>query len=383
MTAVIRHAAALFASLFGIAAGCAGSHVPPDASTSTAAPQLTAARDAAPRRVGSPYAYEWFVRAEIWRAASQLGPALDAYRLALSSSDEDPHVLSRYATALDEAGQTGRAQEAVSNAFAQDPLSESAWLARAVIAERHGQLAIALEAYERAETAAPASPQPVLGLAALLDRQGQPERARAVLARYEARVLPGTSGAQRARLRAAVQRGDAQAAFVEARSLGPARAEDISLVTQAAQLALESDHCGLAIDLVAMLGARSTQPALQLRALLACARFGAAEELLRVTDPELLGGFVPVAKAYLTIGRPKEALELAQAFHTIHPGDVPGTLLLGEAQLAAGAYVEAAETFARLVQGARGSEARAGLSRALAAAGMPELASEVLHAAQP
>src|SRR5262245_24035018 len=84
----------------------------------------------APRRVGSPYAYEWFMRAEIWRAKHQLEPALDAYRNALSSADEDPHLLSRYASALDLAGQSSRALEVLQEAFAQDPYAESAWLAR-------------------------------------------------------------------------------------------------------------------------------------------------------------------------------------------------------------------------------------------------------------
>jgi tetratricopeptide (TPR) repeat protein len=361
--------------------GCAGTEVA--ASTPLKpAPVAPAAATAepAPRRVGSPYAYEWFVRAEILRAAAKLGPALDAYRAALSSSDEDPHVLARYATALDEAGQTERALEALTSGFEQDPYSESAWLARATIAERHGRLNDALEAYERAETAAPTSPSPPIALAALLDRHGNAERARAVLARYEARVLPGTSSAQRARLRGAMLRGDAQAAYVEARALGVLRVEDVPLVTQATALLLESDHCGLALDLLDLLGERPDAP-LQLRALLACGRFGAAEELLRVTDPELLGGLMAIARAYLTIGRAAEALELALAHHTVHPEDAQGTLLLAEAQLASGQFADAAESFATSVRSGHSSEARDGLARTLAAAGLPELAREVREAA--
>lgn len=333
----------------------------------------------APRPVGSPYGYEWFMRAEILRAEGKLGYALEAYRAALSSSDEDPHVLARYATALDEAGHTERAHEALASAFAQDLSSESAWLARATIAEHHGRFNDALAAYERAETAAPASPRPPLALAALLDRHGNGERARAVLARFEARVLPGTSAAQRARLRAAMLRGDVQAAYVEARALGVLRIEDLPLVTQAASLLLDRDHCGLALDLLDLLGERPDAP-LQLRALLACGRFSAAEELLRVTDPELLGGLLAVARAYLTIGRAAEALELALAYHTVHPEDAHGALLLAEAQLASGAYADAAESFAKLVKSGRSSEARDGLARTLAAAGLPELAREVREA---
>lgn len=357
--------------------GCAGSELATQVESKPAP-----AAPAAVRRVGSPYAYEWFMRAEILRARQQLGPALDAYRSALSSSDEDPHVLARYATALDQAGQTDRAREVVARAFEQDPYSESAWLARAEIAERHGALGEALEAYERAESVAPASPRPPLALAALLDRQRDPERARAVLARYEARVLPGSAGAQRARLRAAVLDANPESAYAEARALGAVRAEDLALIGQAAALMLDRGRCGLALDLLERFAERPLEAPLRLRALLACGRFGAAEALLRQTDPELLGGLTAVARAYLTIGRASEALELAQAHHTVHPEDAQGLLLLADAQLATGALADAAESYSRLIRGSNSGLARDGLARTLTAAGMPELAQRVL-VAQP
>lgn len=375
----MRSRSAWRAAVCVLITGCAGTQASQRPSLQPVA-AATAAPEPPPRRVGSPYAYEWFVRAEIFRAHTELEPALEAYRLALASSDDDPHVWSRYATALDEAGHTARALEAVKNALAQDPLSEAAWLARAAIAERHGQLEDALEAYERAEASAPTSARPPLALSALLDERGNAERARAVLARYEARVLPGTSGALRARLRAAVSRHDPQAAYVEARALGDAKAEDIPLLTHAAVLLLETDHCGLAVELLDALGERAAQAALQLRALLACARFDSVEALLRVTDPELLGGMLPVAHAYLAIGRAQQAIELAQAYLLTHPEDRQAQLLLAQAQLASGAVVDAAESFAVLAQGPNADDAKQGLARALTAAGMHELASEV---AQP
>ncbi len=331
-----------------------------------------------PRRVGSPYAYEWFVRAEIWRAKNELGRALEAYQLALASSDEDPHVLARYATALDQSGDSARAESALRDAFAQDPSSESAWLARAEIAERHTQLAAAIEAYERAETAAPSSPRAPLALAALLQKQHAPERARAVLARYEARVLSGASGAQRARLRTAVLRGDARAAYVEARAMRSTQPADVDVLATAAELLLDRGHCALALEVLEVLGKRPAQTKLRLRALLACAEFGGAELVLRETDPELLGGVLEVARAYLQIGRPHDARELALGFLTAQPNDLQATLVLGEALLATGAFAEAAERFARIPLDARsGPDARRGLARALEAAGLTEVAAEV------
>jgi Tfp pilus assembly protein PilF len=374
----VARACLLACSLAWATTGCVGSTFAGQVETKPAPPAPAAEPPApAPRRVGSPYAYEWFMRAEILRARSQLGPALEAYRAALSSSDEEAHVLARYATALDAAGQTARALETVARALEQDPYSEAAWLARAEIAEHHGQLREAFDAYERAESVAPASPRAPIALAALLDRRGDVERARAVLARYESRVLPGTSGAQRARLRAAVLRGDAKAAYAEARALTTLRPEDLTLIAQAATAMLEHDHCGLALDLLDRFDERQTDAPLRLRALLACGRFGAAEELLRMTDPEVLGGLPEVARAYLTIGRPQEALELAQAHRTVHPDDAQGTLLLADAQLATGAFADAAESFASLIHGTDGAQARDGLARTLTAAGMPDLARAV------
>src|SRR4051794_7233703 len=87
-----------------LVAGCAGS--PPELARNSMLKPAGVVPAAPPeppaRRIGSPYAYEWFMRAELYRAESKLAPALDAYRQALSSSEEDPHVLARYATALDE-----------------------------------------------------------------------------------------------------------------------------------------------------------------------------------------------------------------------------------------------------------------------------------------
>lgn len=331
-----------------------------------------------PRHVGSPYAYEWFVRAELLRAQHQLGRAIDAYQLALSSSDEDPYVLARLATALDEAGARGQAEGALDSAFAQQPYSEVAWLARGEIAERHGELARALESYERAESAAPSSPRAPLALAALLDRGGQPERARAVLLRYEARVLPVLPGAGRARLRRALLARDAPGAFAEARAQLQTRRPDLAGVSQCAALQLEGGHCGLALELLAALPDDPGLGALRLRALLACADYAAAEQLLRISDPERLGGLLTVARAYLTLGRAAQALELALGQRALHPDDLEALLVAAEAQLALGAYPEAAELFSKVPPGARGfDQARSGLARALEAQALPALATRV------
>jgi len=359
--------------------GCAGSPViAPAKEPITPGSAAPAQSYVQPRRVGSPYAYEWYIRAEIWRAKRELAPALDAYQLALASSEEDPHLLARYATALDEAGETARAESVLRDAFARDPHSESAWLARATIAERHAQTARAIEAYERAEAAAPSSPRPIVGLAALLAEQGSTERARAVLARYEARVLPGASGAQRARLRDAVLRADARAAYAEARALGNPRPADVQVLVQATELLLQQEHCGLALDLLDALGKRPDQARLRLRALLACAQFGAVELLLRETDPELLGGVLEVARAFLAIGRFEDARELALGFRAGHPNDLRAIALLARAQLGLGAVVDAAELFAQIpLNSSEGAEAREQLARALDAAGMGETAAAV------
>jgi hypothetical protein len=191
-------------------------------------------------------------------------------------------------------------------------------------------------------------------------------------------VLPGASGAQRARLRAAVLAQDARAAYVEARALRVSLGADVAILARTAELLLAAGHCGLALELLEALARRPDQAELRLRGLLACAEFGAAEQLLRETDPELLGGTLAVARAYLRIGQAAAALELAQAFQLAHPDDQAATLLVAQAQLKSGAYVEAAEAFSRVPAAASGgSAARAGLVQALIAAGAPELAREI------
>jgi tetratricopeptide (TPR) repeat protein len=376
MSSRVRTAALL--AFACVAIGCAGA---PTIARPATAPHAGAAPSqppVEPRRVGSPYAYEWYIRAEIWRAKGELGPALEAYQLALASSDEDPHLLARYATALDESGDPARAEAVLRDAFGQDPQSESAWLARAAIAERHAQTGRAIEAYERAEAAAPSSPRPVLALAALLSKQGSNERARAVLARYEARVLPGASGAQRARLRDAVLRADARAAYVEGRAIRNPRPADVEVLGQAVELLLAQGHCGLALDLLDAIARRPEQARVKLRGLIACAQFGAVESLLRETDPELLGGALEVARAYLAIGRFEDAEEIAAGFLAGHPEDLAAIAILARAELGAGNFVEAAELFARIpAEASEGLEARAGLVRALEAGGLEKIANFV------
>ncbi|HKP55901.1 MAG TPA: hypothetical protein VJV78_04245, partial [Polyangiales bacterium] len=166
--------------------------------------------------------------------------------------------------------------------------------------------------------------------------------------------------------------------YVEGRALRTSLGADIAILARAAELLLAEQHCGLALDLLEPLARRPDQAELRLRALLACAEFGAAEQLLHETDPELLGGTLAVARAYLKIGRAAQALELAQAFQLAHPDDQAATLLVGQAQLSAGAYVQAAESFARVPAAASGgTAAREGLVRALTAAGATELARKV------
>jgi Tfp pilus assembly protein PilF len=350
--------------------GCA--HQPTPASAAARA----ASRD--DHHFVSPFAYEWFVRAELQRARGNLEAAIAGYRAVLADADDDPYVLSRLASALDEHGQHAQAQASLDQALQTDPCSEAAWLTRAQLAERAGQLEAAFAAYERAESCTPWSPRAPLALAQLLQAHGQPERASAVLARVQTRALPGSAAACRARLALALAQNDATAAINAAQAwLRLEQAAEQPLRSTVEHL-LASDKPQLALQLLQALPDRPQWSALRLRALVACGHFAAAEALLTISDPETLGGLVETARSALAIGRAQAALELTQDALATNPQDWQAQLVQAQAELSLSDYVAAASGFSALATSPLGgAEARAGLALALRAQGLFALADEV------
>lgn len=365
---------------------------------SAAVPARTAPR--ASSHFASPYTYEWFIRAELLRANGQLAAAIEAYRAALAGADEEPVLAARLATALDEHGEHARALELLDEALPLDPNSEAVWLARAEILARGGaatkcprpaisgtgaggscsdRLDEAIAAYEHAERAAPHSSRAPLSLAALLRVQASPERAEAVLLRFEARSLPGTAGAYQSRLARALASGDAERVFEASQPfrLGVVPANG-HLVLDAARLLLERDQPGLALQVLEVVPPTPLAAALQLRALLAVGSLASLDVWLAQHEPSDPEVRLLAARANLLLGRPERAASLIEADVLLRPDAADLQLTAAEVELQRGHWARAAEAFARIPRGSSaGKAAQLGLSRSLGALGLGPLAEEL------
>jgi tetratricopeptide (TPR) repeat protein len=362
-----------------VSAACAHATQAPPTAAVRSAPQV------APR-YASPYTYEWFIRAELLRGRGQLDAAIEAYRSALAGADEDAYVAARLATALDERGDHHAARELVDAALEREPDSEAGWLARAELAERAADSPSALAALERAEQAQPLSPRAPQALAAQLRAHGSPERADAVLLRYEARSLPGTRAAQAVRLRRALASQDPDrifAATLPYRSGAPPEAAELS---EAARLLLGRGRAVQAWRVIALVPETAHETGLRLRVLLACARFAEAEAWLAVHEPSDSEERRSAARVYLAVGRPELAERMIELESSLASSRDAGSLanepglqlLMAQIALARAAYAQAAQLFANVPAGSSAhADALLGLSAALRAQGMPELATEV------
>jgi hypothetical protein len=372
------------------AAGCAAVPVsvpvaPHDRNTPSANAQKPSAIAPSPApRFASPYTYEWFVRAELLRAAGHLAAAIEAYRSALAGADEDADLLARLASALDEQGLHAVARKTIDEALELDPYSESAWLARAELDERAGRIDATYEALERAETAAPSSPQAPLALASLLHKQGNDERADAVALRYLARTLPGTPGAYAVQLSRANAGGDVAAIF---RATEPYRIGAVAnpeLLRSAALRLFEGNQPALAARVLSLVPPDRDGAALRLRVLNAV---GSSAELENFLALDLAGEpaqRLAAAEAYLLLGRTEQAAASVEIDRGGDPlehdqGELgPLQLIEAEIALARGHAAEAAGLFAQVdARSAAREAARRGLVAALRAGALPELAAEL------
>jgi Tfp pilus assembly protein PilF len=356
--------------------GCASRAIsgpPPQAAPAVAEPSTPAAR-----RFGSPYAYEWFIRAELLRASGELGPAIAAYRAALTSADDEPQVLARLASALDANREHAAARALLHEALQLDPQCADAWLVEAELAEQSGQFEAALQAYEQAERSEPGSARAPVALAGLLRTHGYPERAQAVLMRYAARTLPGTSGAYEAELRTALSTADPERVY---RATLPYRLFEPparSALTAAARFLLEHGRAARALRVMQLIADSPEQAELRLRVLIAAGSFAQLESWLSGHAPAEPRLRSLVARAELTLGATEAAASSVDAARLDQPDAPALQLLAADVALARGDFAAAARLYARVPSAAADyREARAGLAKALTAVGLAELAAEL------
>ena len=327
----------------------------------------------------SPYTYEWFVRAELERAAGRLAQAIEAYDAALASAEEEPEILARLGSALAETGQRARAASVLEHASELDPRSEAVWLAQAELRVQTRDLEGAYAALEHAEQAAPDSARGPLRMAGLLAEHGQPERAQAVLERFRLRNQPRAVDTYQTELTRALLARDAQAVFAATAPyrLGAAKRPSARL-REAAQLLLENGRAADALRVLELLPAPERDAALEIEVLLATGSLAQLEAWLTVHEPSGPRERANAARAALLLGKISTAAAIVESDRLTQPDTPILQLLVAQIELARGHHAAAAEQFARVPQAAAVSgEARAGLRAALSALALPELASEL------
>jgi len=277
-------------------------------------------------RFVSPYTYEWFIRAELFRAQGKLAQAAGAYRRALAGADEDPLVLARLALTLDALGEPEEAREMLVHADSLDPDSEAVWMARGEIAERHNHLDDAIAAYERAEMSAPYSATPVWALARAL--HAAPERSRAVLKRFAARNDRWNPHRLHMELRLALDERDLEAAQESLHALRTVATATTREVEAVARLALERGRPFLAREVMGEWVPSDHDPRLWVNVLIATRDFEQAERVVTTATPEQLGGLASTAGLILELGHAQRAAELATLSLQAYPQVLVAPILL-------------------------------------------------------
>ena len=235
------------------------------------------------------------------------------------------------------------------------------------------------EAYQRAAAFAPRSEAGPFAMADLLRHRGAQARANEVLRQYLSRVASSSPSAWRGRLRQALHRDDAEGAIQAVDGLGRSAIRSPSELSATAALALSQGWPETAARLLLRLPPSERPEDLLLRALIAAGRSRQAERLLALTPAERLRGPLQKAAYYLAIRRPQAAEELL-AFDGEQDRDTASARLLAQAALMRKQYLQAAEIYGRVpAQTDAKPEADRGLAFALRAAGLPELAGEVLE----
>jgi tetratricopeptide (TPR) repeat protein len=354
--------------------GCAAPALPPIGSAS---PALGSGAARPGPRFVSPYAYEWFVRAELARSQGDPAGAVQGYERVLAGDTEDPYVLARLAQAQLALGAFDAAEASLALALQLDPSSESAWLARGELAERRGQTEAALASYQAAARVAPDSAQPLRELARLLREQGHPERSLALWQERQSAATPGRAAAAQLELERALADRDPERVALWLTRVVREQGTIPDALGRGVRTLLDAGRAELAVPLLGGLGSDPAAGALRLQVLLAAAEYAGAEQLLASEPAEALGGTLTVVAAYLRLGQPERAEErLAEVAEV--PGDWPRQRLAGQIALELARCSEAAGLLGGIPEAsAEFAAALADLRHALRCAGLAEVATEL------
>lgn len=323
----------------------------------------------------APHSYEHFVRGELARVAGDFELALGHYEMARAGAADDPLLLARIAEVSDSMGDRDRARRALDEGERLDPDAEVIWSTRGAIAERHGELEQAIESYARAAALSEGHEESVIALSRVLRESGAEARANAVLERYLAEHSDG-AGAARTLLALALSRSDLRTAGLAALELvrrSPLHARE---VVRVAEELLDAGRPIIAHRLLVMLPEGAVSRSLLLRAAVAAGARSEAEALLLTYTPETVEEIASVAEAWLTLGDPRQAAEIAE-LAIARGGGATARVLLARAYLQDRKISEAAALLASIPVGSSAyEEATRLIGQALEESGLPALAAE-------
>lgn len=324
----------------------------------------------------SPYQYEHYLRGELALASGQPTLAASEFAQARTGSADDAFLRARHAQALAEAGEWERAERVLDDSLSRFPRSLELHLTRARWAQGQGRDDLALSSLARAEEVAPSSTVAPLAHVALLTQLGRDGEAEAVLDAFLTRNPHADAHA--ARLELALRRGDLDAAVRVLRAWSQHPPRERTAAQRVAALALERGRPELAIALLEEPLAPEER-LLCVRAYAQTGRYPEGEAQLALVRDEQVGGLEQRAELYVLVRRADVALELLGESVARPAAATPRqALLIGTSLLQVGRAAEAASWLARVPpDSAEGAAARALLTEALRAAGLPGLAGEV------
>lgn len=300
----------------------------------------------------SPYAYEWFIQAELAAARGRHDDAALAFENATAAPAHDVVLLTRLAEEYELSGAARRADRALTLARRFFPDSARVAVTEGRIQESRGERRAALASFDRARQLDPKSDEAIIAMARALEARGHSRRACALLLeRVEAAGEQGADGALRELTALARRSGDVE--MLERALFLDSSSSRASGAREAAQLALDTGRPALAARILRDALSTRDDIELWLRTLVASGDRKEAKRYLTGSMGEPGLTHERRAELLLEIAEPERALEL------LAPAAPSSEVRYTEARalLARGEYMDAAPILADIPLGTASFEA--------------------------
>ncbi|MEO6952477.1 MAG: tetratricopeptide repeat protein, partial [Polyangia bacterium] len=264
----------------------------------------------------SPVAYEQYILAMLAENSGRLDEAVEALRRALGSDGTSAYLRWHLADALLSTGRVDEARDELATALQIAPGAAEAYVVKARLKARLGDRAGANAALERAIQLDPTLEEAYVSLAAAQHDAGHEAQSLATM-RALAGHMPSAT-AEEALGRAALRNRQRKAAHVHLLRALELDASRIEVRLELARLAVGDGDIALALAMYVTAADRTRDPAIYLELARAAASHGRRAQALAVLDRLEEDAHTPQAKldvaaAYIAVGVPRRALEIARA----------------------------------------------------------------------